>query len=137
MSTAIAALIASVLLLPAGEASPPARTGPAEAGVAVPQFHRPSDAELSNARARLLHAAAESEKTLSKSPDGAVIAEDIGLAKLRSLCQSDRLNVEFLDAIYRGVSNGAAGREDEHILRLRAAVAQHAAQFGGLHRLFQ
>jgi hypothetical protein len=127
MSSIIAALAASVLLFQTATAAPPSGAAPTDAARAVPQFHRPSAAELSDARTKLLQAVTESEQTLRKSPNGAVIAEEIGLENLKSLAQSDRLNIEALDAVYRRVSDGAAGREEEHILRLRAAVAQHAA----------
>jgi hypothetical protein len=125
MSTGLAAIAVSFLLLPTGGSAPPGSGGD-ETQVPAPAFHRPTDAELAGAKSELLRAAADVEETLRKSPDGALIAEEIGLAKLKTLCQSDRLNLAFLEAIYRTVSDGAVGREQQHLVRLRAAVTQCA-----------
>jgi hypothetical protein len=126
MSTTIAAVAASILLFQTATSAPAVATS-AKTAIPAAKFHRPSDADLARAKTRLLQAVAESEQTLGKSPNGMVIAEEIGLERLKSLAQSDRLNLDVLDAVYQRVSDGAAGREEEHILRLRAAVMEHAA----------
>jgi hypothetical protein len=126
MSIRLAAVVVSMLLALVGKATPVGVT-PSQDIVAAPAFHRPSDAELSRTRSELLRAATDLEQALHKSPDGSSIAEEIGLTKFKSLCQSDRLNLELLDAVYGTLSNGAVGREEEHLVRLRAAVTQHAA----------
>lgn len=120
-----ALFIAAVLLLPAGNAEP-VGDGASAHEPAMPAFHRPTDAELSAARATLLRGIAETEQWLQQSPDGAAFADEVGLEKLKSLCQSDRFDLAYLNQVYRAMSNGAVGREEPRAVRLRAAVADYA-----------